>query len=94
MVELLEILLKIHAQHSTQISYVMEAAAEYYLSYDFWKKEYLVFLTFKDNLLASNHLFILVSSSFIFSNKMLMSLCRKKRFVSSANMIEVSTFEV
>ena len=61
---------------------------------DLWKKENLVFWTFNDNLLALNQLLTLVSSLFIFSNKMLMSLCEKKRFVSSANMIGFSTFEV
>ena len=58
-----------------------------------WKKENLVFLRFNDNLLALNQLLTFVSSLFIFSNKMLMSLCEKKRFVSSANMIGFSTFE-
>ena len=60
---------------------------------DLWKKEYLVFLTFSDNLLALNQLLTFVNSLFIFSNKMLMSLCEKKRFVSSVNMIGFSTFE-
>ena len=61
--------------------------------YDLWKKEYLVFLTFNDNLLALNQLLTFVSPFFIFSNKMLMSLCEKKRFVSSSDMIGFSTFE-
>ena len=57
------------------------------------KKEYFVVLTFNDNLLSLNQLFTFASSSFIFSNKMLMSLCDKKRFVSSANMTGFSIFE-
>ena len=60
---------------------------------DLWKKEFLVFLTFNDNLLALHQLFTFVSSLFIFSSKMLMSLCEKKRFVSSTNMTGFSNFE-
>ena len=60
---------------------------------DLWRKENLVFLTFNDNLLALNQLLTFINSLFIFSNKMLMSLCEKKRFVLSANMIGFSTFE-
>ena len=46
-----------------------------------------------DNLLALNQLLILVSSSFIFSSKTLMSLHEKSRFVSSANIFGFSAFE-
>ena len=60
---------------------------------DLWKKENLVFLTFNDKLLALTQLLTFVGSLFIFSNKMLMSLCEEKRFVSPANMIGLSTFE-
>ena len=54
---------------------------------------YLVFLTFNYNLLALNQLLTFVSSSFIFSNKTLMLVCMKKRFLSSTNMIEFTLFE-
>ena len=42
-----------------------------------------------------NHTYsqVLVSSLFIFSNKMLMSLCEKKRFVSSTYMIGFGTLQ-
>ena len=50
-------------------------------------------MSFDNNLLALNQLLTSVISLFIFSNKMLMSLCEKKRFVSSANMIGFSIFE-
>ena len=58
-----------------------------------WKKEYLVFLKFNDNLLALNQLLTVFSSLLILLNKMLMSLCEKKRFVQSTGMIEFNTFE-
>ena len=60
---------------------------------DMWKKEYLVFLKFNDNLLALNQLLTVFSSLLILLNKMLMSLCEKKRFVQSTGMIEFNTFE-
>ena len=52
------------------------------------------FLTFNDNLLALNQLLTFVSYLLIFSNKTLISLCEKKRFVSFTNMIGFSIFEV
>ena len=52
------------------------------------------FLTFNDNLLALNQLLTFVSYLLIFSNKALISLCEKKRFVSFTNMIGFSIFEV
>ena len=60
---------------------------------DLWKKENLVFLTFKDNLLALNSLLTFVSSLFIFFKQDVNVTVWKKRFVSSANMIWFSTFE-
>ena len=65
----------------------MEAAEEYY--------NFLVVFGKKStwNLLTLNQLLTFVSSLFIFSNKTLMSLCEKKRFVPSANTIGISTFE-
>ena len=59
---------------------------------DLWKKTNF-FLTFDYNVLALNESLTFVSSLFIFSNKILMSLCEKKRFVSSVNMVGFSTFE-
>ena len=71
-----------------------EAATEYYLFLMICgEKKNLAFLTFNDNLLTLNQLLTFVSSLSIFSNKMLMQLCEKKRFMSSANMIGFSTFE-
>ena len=52
------------------------------------------FLTFNDNLLALNQLLTFVSYLLIFSNKALIPLCEKKRFVSFTNMIGFSIFEV
>ena len=49
-------------------------------------------LAFNNNLLALNQLLIFVSSFFIFSKKMLISLCEKKRFVWSTNIIGFSTW--
>ena len=71
-----------------------EAATEYYLfSMICGKKKTCFFLTFNNNLLALIQLLTFVSPLFIFSNKMLMSLCEKKRFLSPASMIGFSTFE-
>ena len=44
-------------------------------------------------MIALNQLLALVSALLIFSNKRLMPLCEKKRFLLSGNMIEFSTFE-
>ena len=62
----------------------------------FWlfvEKIILGFLTFNDSLLALNQLLTFISSLLFFSNKMLVSLYGKNRFVSSANMIRFSNFE-
>lgn len=67
---------------------------KYYIFFDnFLKKEYLTSLTFNDNLLALDKLVILISSWFIFSSKTFMSLCEKKTFAFSMNVIVFSNFE-
>ena len=72
--KLLKILLKIHA-HSKPIYIQIQKLQWNIIFFDgLWKKENLVFLTFNNNLLALNQLLTFVSSLFIFSNKMLMSL--------------------
>ena len=70
-----------------------EGAGEFYLFWWFVGKEYLVFLRLSDKLLTLNQFLTFVSSLFIFSTKILLSQCEKKRFAASANIIRFSTFE-
>ena len=60
---------------------------------DLSKKEYFFFSTFIDNLLALNQLLKLLISLFIFSNKTLRTLCKKKTFVTYIDIAGFSTFE-
>ena len=82
----LKILLKIHAKQFGNRSEI------FYFFDDLWKKEYLFFLTFNDNLLRLNQITYIRQFFIHFSNNMLMPLC-EKRFMSSPNMIGLSTFE-
>ena len=60
--KLLKILFKINAQQSTHISRKPQRNIYIFFYDDLWKKEYLVFLTFKDSSLALDQLPAFVSS--------------------------------
>ena len=60
--KLLKLLFKINAQQSTDIYQGSHSGTLFFFDDELWKKEYLVFLTFKDNSLALDQLPAFVSS--------------------------------
>ena len=59
-----------------------------------WNKEYFVSEIFKESLLALNHFATFFSSSFIVSKRFSILESEINKFVSSANIIGVSLFEL